>query len=75
MTTAEMERQDLEALANMIGPGGTLEHQVQQLAEVLRIWREAPLPERRFLCVDHQAAEEILRLARTLQRSGGKAAR
>jgi hypothetical protein len=62
-----------EALAKLISPGGMLEHQVQQLAEVLHIWRTAPLPERRFLCVDHQAAEELLRLLERLNTPGGKA--
>lgn len=72
MTTAEAPEQDTEALAEMIAPGGRLEHQVQQLAEVLRIWAAAPLPERRFLRVDHQAAEEILQLLRVLlKRRGG----
>jgi hypothetical protein len=71
MSTATTDRQT-EALAKMISPGGALEHPVQQLAEVLHIWRTAPLPERRFLCVDHQAAEELLRLLERLNTPGGK---
>lgn len=63
--------QEIDTLAAMIGPGAKLEHQVRHLAEVLRIWREAPLPERRFLRVDHQAAEEILGLMHTLERRAG----
>lgn len=71
MSTATADRQT-EALTKLISPGGDLEHAVQQLAEVLHIWRTAPLPERRFLCVDHQAAEEILALFDRLQQPGGK---
>ena len=71
MSTATIDRQ-AEALAKMISPGGELEHHLQQLAEVLHIWRTAPLPERRFLCVDQQAAEEILALLHRLQQPGGK---
>ena len=70
MSTATADRQT-EALAKLISPGGALEHQVQQLAVVLHIWHTAPLPERRFLCVDHQAAEEILSLLHRLQQPGG----
>jgi uncharacterized damage-inducible protein DinB len=72
MSTATTDRQ-AEALAKLISPGGALEQQVQHLAEVLHIWRTAPLPERRFLCVDHQAAEEILALLHRLQQPGGRA--
>lgn len=72
MTPAQMAEQDTEALAQHISPGGMLEHQVQQLADVLHIWRTAPLPERQFLRVDHQAAEEILALLRRLQQPGGR---
>lgn len=72
MTTATIDKQT-EILAKMISPGGALEHAVQQLAEVLHIWRTAPLPERRFLCVDHQAAEEILALLERLQQPAGGA--
>jgi hypothetical protein len=71
MITATTDAQ-AEALAKLISPGGMLEHQVQQLADVLHIWRTAPLPERRFLCVDHQAAEEILHLLDRLQQPGAK---
>ena len=69
MSTATTDAQ-AEALAKLISPGGMLEHQVQQLADVLHIWRTAPLPERRFLCVDHQAAEELLRLLERLNKPG-----
>ena len=71
MSTATADRQT-KALTKLISPGGDLEHAVQHLAEVLHIWRTAPLPERRFLCVDHQAAEEILSLFERLQQPGGK---
>ncbi len=71
MSTATADRQT-EALTKLISPGGDLEHAVQQLAVVLHIWNTAPLPERRFLCVDHQAAEEILALLHRLQQPGGK---
>ena len=71
MTTATSDRQ-AEALAKLISPGGALEHPLKQLAEVLHIWCTAPLPERRFLCVDQQAAEEILNLFNRLQQPGTK---
>ena len=70
MSTATTGRQ-AEALTKLISPGGDLEHAVQQLADVLHIWRTAPPQERRFLCVDHQAAEEILVLLHRLQQPGG----
>lgn len=71
MTTAT--DRNAEALAKAISHGGKLEQQVQQLADVLHIWRTAPLPERRFLRVDHQAAEELLRLLERLSTAGGRA--
>ena len=70
MSTATTDRQT-EALAKLISPGGALEHPLQQLAEVLHIWHTAPLPERQFLRVDHQAAEEVLNLLHRLQQPGG----
>jgi hypothetical protein len=73
MSTDTAEAQHTEALANLIRPGGALEAQVQHLAEVLHIWRTAPLPERRFLMVDHQAADEILQLMRRLTAPRGRA--
>lgn len=73
MRATKQAEQAIDLMAELIGPGGRLEHQVQQLAEVLRIWREAPLPERRFLRVDHQAAEEILHLIRAMQQQPGRA--
>jgi hypothetical protein len=66
MSTDTAEAQQTEALAKMISHGGDLEAQVQHLADVLHIWRTAPLAERRFLMVDHQAADEILQLLRLL---------
>ncbi len=63
-----------EALAGMIAPGGALEQQVEQLAGVLHMWHTFSAQERRFLGMDRQAADEILRLLRTVQKQpGGRA--
>lgn len=75
MTTQTDDKQaaEVQRLASMICQGGVLEHEVEQLADVLHIWRTAPLPERRFLQVDAMAAEQILLLIRQLRQPRGAA--
>jgi len=53
-----------DKLAPRIAHGGDLEHDVQQLADVMGVWRAAPLPERAFLRVDHLAAGQLVRVLR-----------